>query len=415
MTVSAGSGRNSDMLTGRLRQRLDELDRQGLTRRRRVLSSPQGAEVTVDGRRLLNFCGNDYLGLANHPRVVEALGRGASDYGVGAGAAHLVCGHGRAHHELEEALADFVRRDCVLLFSTGYMANLGVVSALCGQGDRVFEDRLNHASLIDGARLSGARLQRYRHADPTQLGGWLERAGDGTALIASDGVFSMDGDLAPVRELAELARARAAWLMIDDAHGLGVLGATGGGVLEQSGLTQDEAPILVGTLGKAFGTFGAFVAGSRELIEYLIQRARTYIYTTALPPAVAVATRTALDLAREETWRRERLMHLIRRFRQGARQLGLDLLDSPTPIQPVLIGDNRTALTTSAGLEAEGFLVAAIRPPTVPVGTARLRVTLTAVHTETQVDRLLEALAAQPGLCGNVSDSRPSAVNVAAS
>lgn len=413
MTFTAGSGRPSDSLTGRLRERLEDIERQGLTRRRRVLSSPQGVDITVDGRRLVNFCGNDYLGLANHPRVVQALIRGASDYGVGAGAAHLVCGHGRAHHELEESLAAFVGRDRALLFSTGYMANLGVVAALCGPGDRVFEDRLNHASLIDGARLSGARLQRYRHTDPRQVEGWLERAADGTALIASDGVFSMDGDLAPIRELADLARTRAAWLMIDDAHGLGVVGATGGGVLELAGLTQDQVPILVGTLSKAFGTFGAFVAGSWELIEYLIQRARTYIYTTALPPAVAVATRTALDLASEETWRREHLMHLIRRFRQGARQLGLDLLNSVTPIQPVLVGDNRTALTASAGLEAKGFLVAAIRPPTVPVGTARLRVTLTAGHTETQVDRLLEALAAQPGLCGNVSDSRPSAANVA--
>jgi 8-amino-7-oxononanoate synthase len=415
MTFTAGSGRPSDSLTGRLRERLEDIERQGLTRRRRVLSSPQGVDITVDGRRLVNFCGNDYLGLANHPRVVQALIRGASDYGVGAGAAHLVCGHGRAHHELEESLAAFVGRDRALLFSTGYMANLGVVAALCDPGDRVFEDRLNHASLIDGARLSGARLQRYHHTDPTQVEGWLERAVDGTALIASDGVFSMDGDLAPIGELADLARARAAWLMIDDAHGLGVLGATGGGVIEQAGLTQDDVPILVGTLGKAFGTFGAFVAGSSELIEYLIQRARTYIYTTALPPAVAVATRAALDLAREETWRREHLMHLIRGFRQGARQLGLDLLDSATPIQPVLVGDNRTALTAGAGLEARGFLVAAIRPPTVPVGTARLRVTLTAAHTEIQVDRLLEALAAQPGLCRGVSCNRPSAFNVAAS
>ena len=415
MIFTAGSGRPSDSLTGRLRERLEDIERQGLTRRRRVMSSPQGVDITVDGRRLVNFCGNDYLGLANHPRVVQALIRGASDYGAGAGAAHLVCGHGRAHHELEEALAAFVGRDRALLFSTGYMANLGVVAALCGPGDRVFEDRLNHASLIDGARLSGARFQRYRHTDPAQLEGWLERAVDGTALIASDGVFSMDGDLAPVRELAELARARAAWLMIDDAHGLGVLSATGGGVLEQAGLTQDDVPILVGTLGKAFGTFGAFVAGSSELIEYLIQRARTYIYTTALPPAVAVATRAALDLAREETWRRERLIHLIRRFRQGARQLGLDLLDSVTPIQPVLVGDNRLALSASAGLEAMGFLVAAIRPPTVPVGTARLRVTLTAAHTETHVDCLLEALAAQPGLCRGASCNRPAAINVAAS
>lgn len=383
-----------------LRERLAEIERQGLYRRRRVLDSPQGPEVVVDGRRLINFCSNDYLGLANDPAVVAALREGAARYGVGSGAAHLVCGHGRAHHELEAELADFTGRDRALLFSTGYMANLGVVSAMTGRGDAVFEDRLNHASLVDGARLSGARLRRYAHADAAALAEVMGAGAPGAGLIASDGVFSMDGDLAPVPGLARVAREQGAWLLIDDAHGLGVLGARGGGLLEQQGLSQDEVPILVGTLGKAFGTFGAFVAGRTELIEWLVQRARTYIYTTALPPAVAVATRKALKLARLDAWRRERLNALIARFRGGACHLGLPLLDSATPIQPLLIGGNAAALRASDALLAAGFLVGAIRPPTVPAGTARLRITLTAAHTEAQVDRLLDTLARRRGRGG---------------
>lgn len=382
-----------------LRDRLAEIERRGLYRRRQPLESPQGAEIQVGGRRLVNFCSNDYLGLANHPEVVAAMCRGAAEYGVGAGAAHLVCGHSRAHHALEEALADFTGRERALLFSTGYMANLGVVSALVGRGDRVYEDRLNHASLIDGARLSGARLRRYPHGDAGALRSVLEHAGGGHALIASDGVFSMDGDTAPVAALATAARATGAWLMIDDAHGVGVLGERGGGLLDAVGATPDDVPILVGTLGKALGSFGAFVAGASELIEYLVQQARTYLYTTALPPAVATATLAALALARRESWRRALLDERIRRFRAGARQLGLPLAESATPIQPILVGDNRLALEVSARLRAAGFWVGAIRPPTVPVGTARLRVTLTAAHGDVQVDGLLEALARLPGTC----------------
>lgn len=376
-----------------LRGRLAEIERQGLYRRRRIVETPQGVEVSVGGRRLVNFCGNDYLGLANHPEVVAALRRGAERYGAGSGAAHLVCGHGRAHHALEEELADFTGRERALLLSTGYMANLGAISALAGRGDTVFEDRLNHASLLDGALLSGARLKRYAHGDVAALRECLAGAESGTRLIASDGVFSMDGDVAPAAELAALARERGAWLMIDDAHGLGVLGAKGGGLLEQAGLGQEDVPILVGTLGKAFGTFGAFVAGREELIEFLIQRARTYIYTTALPPAVAEATRAALRLAREESWRREHLGRLVARFRKGAEQQGLMLMDSATPIQPVLIGGNEAATRASAALLEAGFLVSAIRPPTVPAGTARLRITFSAGHSEAQVDGLLNALA----------------------
>lgn len=376
-----------------LRQKLTAIEQQALYRRRRVMDTPQGVDIVADGRRLVNFCSNDYLGLANHPEVVAALQRGAARYGAGSGAAHLVSGHSHAHHALEEELAAFTGRERALLFSTGYMANLGVIAALAERGATVFEDRLNHASLLDGALLSGAKLKRYAHADSESLRAALVASDAKTRLIASDGVFSMDGDVAPVVELAQVAREHKAWLVIDDAHGLGVIGAEGRGTLAQHGLGQDDVPVLVGTLGKAFGTFGAFVAGCEELIEFLIQRARTYIYTTALPPAVAEATRTALRIAREESWRREHLQRLITRFRAGAEQLGLRLLASNTPIQPVILGANETALRASQTLMDAGFWVGAIRPPTVPPGTARLRITFSAAHDENQVDRLLEALA----------------------
>jgi 8-amino-7-oxononanoate synthase len=343
---------------------------------------------------MLAFCGNDYLGLANHPEVVAAFQRGASRWGVGSGAAHLVNGHSAAHHALEEELADFVGRPRALLFSTGYMANLGVISALVGHGDDVLEDRLNHASLLDGARLAGARLRRYRHADPDDL----ERLSERTAprLIATDGVFSMDGDLAPVSGLARVAAARGAWLMVDDAHGFGVLGRDGRGTLDHLGVTATQAPILMGTLGKALGTFGAFVAGSEELVETLIQRARSYVYTTATPPALAEATRASLAIARREGWRRERLGTLIARLRTAAAGLQLPLAESPTPIQPLVAGTCARALAWSAALESAGVLVTAIRPPTVPEGSARLRITLSAAHTDADLDRLIEALAALP-------------------
>ncbi len=364
-----------------------------LYRTRRVLESPQGAEVVVEGRRYLSFCSNDYLGLANHPDVIGALQQGAAEYGVGSGAAHLVSGHSAAHHALEEELAAFTHRPRALLFSTGYMANLGVVSALAGRGDAVFEDRLNHASLIDAGLLSQARLRRYPHNDMDALERCVAGDGSATRLIVSDGVFSMDGDIAPLPALAAIAHRHNAGLMIDDAHGLGVLGAHGGGVVEHFGLGMDEVPILMGTLGKAFGTFGAFVAGSEDLIETLIQRARTYIYTTALPPAIAQATRTSLRLVQEEGWRRTHLHSLIARFRAGAKQLGLDLPASLTPIQPLIVGDAGRALALSDALMQRGILISAIRPPTVPQGSARLRITLCAAHSEAQVDRLLDVLA----------------------
>ncbi|SDS93388.1 8-amino-7-oxononanoate synthase [Pseudomonas oryzae] len=362
-----------------------------LFRQRPLLESPQGPQVVVDGQPLLAFCSNDYLGLANHPEVIAALQAGAAQWGVGGGASHLVIGHSQPHHALEEALAEFTGRPRALLFSTGYMANLAAVTALVGQGDSVLEDRLNHASLLDAGLLSGARFSRYLHNDAASLASRLDKA-SGNSLVVTDGVFSMDGDLADLPALCAAAKQKGAWLMVDDAHGFGPLGASGGGIVEHFGLGLDDVPVLVGTLGKAFGTAGAFVAGSEELIETLIQFARPYIYTTSQPPAVACATLKSLELLRTESWRREHLNALIARFRAGAAELGLTLMDSPTPIQPLLIGDSARAVEFSRLLRERGLMVGAIRPPTVPAGTARLRVTLSAAHTFEQLERLLAAL-----------------------
>ena len=370
---------------------LDTVKQRALYRSRRVLTSPQGINLQIDGRTVLNFCSNDYLGLANHPDVVSAFKAAADHYGVGSGSAHLICGHSAAHHALEEELADFTGRDKALLFSTGYMANIGVISALLGQGDAVFEDRLNHASLLDGGLFSGARFKRYAHADVENLNVYLEKA-TGNKLIVTDGVFSMDGDFAPLKALSLAAKNNDAWLMVDDAHGLGVIGTRGGGLLEHYGLNQEDVPVLMGTLGKGFGTFGAFVAGSDALIETLIQQARTYIYTTALPAAVAEATRASLKIVITEIWRRDKLKKLAERFRLGAGQLGLELMASTSPIQPIIIGDSRRAVDISNALLSAGFLVSAIRPPTVPKGSSRLRVTFSALHEEHQIDQLLDAL-----------------------
>ncbi|TLY51032.1 MAG: 8-amino-7-oxononanoate synthase [Gammaproteobacteria bacterium] len=345
------------------------------------------------GRELVDFSSNDYLGLAHHPGPAAAMSACAARTGAGSGASHLVTGHGVEHQRLEEELAAFTGRERALLFSTGYMANLAVMSALAGRGERVLLDRLSHASLIDGALLSGARLRRYRHADGQSAARLFGADAARTALIATDGVFSMDGDLAPLPELARAARAHQAWLVVDDAHGLGVVGASGRGTLEHFGLGAEQVPVLIGTLGKAFGSFGAFVAGGADLIEYLIQTARAYIYTTALPQPVAAATRRALELAQAESWRRERVLSLTARFRTQAREAQVPLTDSGTPIQPVLLGSPAAALAAQRQLQEAGLWVVAIRPPTVPQGSARLRVTLSAAHTEAQVDELVAQLA----------------------
>ncbi len=355
-----------------------------------------GVRVRVDGTDLLAFCSNDYLGLADHPRVVAAFVAASHEWGVGSGASHLVSGHCREHHALEEELAAFVRRPRALLFSTGYMANLAVVTALLGRGDRVFEDRLNHASLLDAGLASGARFSRYPHAGVGALAARMGRAGSGRTMVVTDGVFSMDGDVAPLAGLAAACRMHGASLFVDDAHGLGVLGATGRGSLEAAGVDGADVPILMGTLGKAFGTFGAFVSGSHELIETLLQTGRTYIYTTALPPAVAAASRASLRVIQDESWRRERTLQHVARFRSEAAKLGLRLLESGTPIQPVVLGSEADAVAASDALRARGLWVPAIRPPTVPAGSSRLRITFSAAHEASDVDRLLEALASLP-------------------
>lgn len=375
-----------------LQKQLDQRKADGLYRTRRVTDGPQGPELTVDGRRMLAFCSNDYLGLAADSRLAEAMKRGVDRYGVGAGAAHLISGHSHAHHALEQELAAFTGRERALLFSTGYMANLGVIAALTERHDSVFEDRLNHASLVDGGLLTRAQMKRYAHADVDALTTQLAQAG-GRKLIVTDGVFSMDGDVAPLAALAAAAHTHDAWLMVDDAHGMGVLGEQGRGSLAAAGLDSAQVPILMATLGKALGTAGAFVAGSEALIETLIQHARPYIYTTAMPPAVAEAARAALRIVAEEEWRRERVIGHVQRFRHAAHKLGLTLMASETPIQPILLGDTATANHWSEALHAAGILVGAIRPPTVPKGTARLRITFSAAHTPAHVDALLAVLA----------------------
>lgn len=362
-------------------KKLENLKAQGLYRTRKI----------IENKNIINFCSNDYLGLSQNETVIAAFKNAADIYGVGSGSAHLICGHSKPHHALEEELAEFTKRERALLFSTGYMANVGTINALVESSDFVFEDKLNHASLLDGGLSSGANFKRYPHADLLQLEKFLKKT-NGKKLIVTDGVFSMDGDVAPLRDLANLAQQQNAQLMVDDAHGFGVLGKTGGGLVEELNLTTSDVPILMGTLGKAFGTFGAFIVGSETLIETLIQFARTYIYTTALPPAVAEATRVSLQIIVTESWRREKLRALIAHFKTGAAQLNLPLMPSDSPIQPLLVGDSFQALTLSQQLLEAGFLVSAIRPPTVPKNKARLRITFSTLHEFEDVTRLLETL-----------------------
>lgn len=365
-----------------------------LLRRVRTCMPQQGAWVLIDGQLQRDFSSNDYLGLARDPALVAALTRAAHASGVGAGAAHLLGGHRDEHAQLEAALAQWTGRERALLFSTGYMANLGVLAGLLEAGDLCVQDKLNHASLIDGARLSGATLRRYRHADVDGAARQLASLPQAAALLASDGVFSMDGDVAPLAQLATLCADTGALMLVDDAHGLGVFGADGAGSLAEAGLGQTQVPLLMGTLGKALGCFGAFVAGPAMLIEALVQGARSFIYTTAMPPALASATLTALGIARNDHERRARLHARIAQFRDGARTLNFPVLASRSAIQPVLLGSTEAALMASSRLAQRGFHVPAVRPPTVPAGQARLRVTLSAAHCEADVAALLDALAA---------------------
>jgi len=374
-----------------LQNKLNERAAQGLLRRRHVLETPQGVRITVSGKSYLSFCSNDYLGLANHPQLIAALQTGAQQYGVGAGASHLVSGHFAAHHQLENELAAFVDKPAALLFSAGYLANMGAVQALVGRGDTVFADKLNHASLNDAMQLSRAEIKRYRHNDMAQLAQLLEQTKSGRRLIITDAVFSMDGDLALLPELLALCDQHDAWLLVDDAHGFGVLGEQGRGSLAHFYLDSPRL-IYMATLGKAAGVSGAFVAAEKVVIETLVQNARSYIYTTASPPALAVALLASLNILREEDWRRGQLRKLITQLRAKLAELPWQLMPSQTPIQPLLVGGNEQAVALSEGLRARGIWVPAIRPPTVPQGTARLRISLSAAHSEQDVAQLIGVL-----------------------
>lgn len=374
-----------------LYQDLSERSSLGLLRQRRMLQSPQAPHITVDGKSYLSFCSNDYLGLANHPRLIAALQQGAQQHGVGAGAAHLVSGHGATHHQLEHELASFVGKPAALLFSTGYMANLGIVQALVGKGDTVFADKFNHASLNDAMQLSRAKVKRYRHNDMAQLAQLLGQAESGRKLVITDAVFSMDGDLAPLPEMLALCEQHDAWLLIDDAHGFGVLGAQGRGSLAHFGIASERV-ICMATLGKAAGVFGAFVAAEQVVIDTLVNHARSYVYTTATPPALASALLESLQQIENGDGLRGHLLRLIAQLRSGLRGLPWSLMPSATAIQPLLVGGNQAALKLSEKLRDRGIWVAAIRPPTVPQGTARLRITLSAAHRAADVTRLIETL-----------------------
>ena len=390
MTNSTLDTRHSTLQQA-LAAELAELEAQGLKRRRRVLESPQGARVRVDGRDYVAFCSNDYLGLAAHPELIEAAREGAARHGVGAGASHLLSGHTTAHRELEERLAAFVGLPRALLFSAGYLANIGIVTALVGRGDAVFADRLNHASLNDAALLSRADFRRYPHLDLAALERLLSASRARRKLILTDAVFSMDGDIAPVPALVSLAERHGAWLLLDDAHGFGVLGPQGQGTLAHFGASSPRV-IYMATLGKAAGVFGAFVAGEATAIEMLVQRARSYVYTTATPPLLSVALVKSLELIRDGEGRRQRLQQLIALLQDRLRPARWRLAPSSTAIQPLVIGAAGEAVAVSENLARAGLLVPAIRPPTVPRGTARLRISLSAAHESEDVEQLAAAL-----------------------
>ena len=406
------------------REKLQDQHRQRtadrLWRTRLAIQSPQGRLIEVDGRTLLNFCSNDYLGLANDPRLIEASVDACREFGTGSGASHLICGHSRLHQQLEEQIAGFVGAQRAVVFSTGYMANLAIPQAFLGRGDLVLQDRLNHASLIDAGRFCDATFKRYAHGDAAALREqWQKHSGTGQVMVMTDGVFSMDGDLAPLVEIERHCSQEDGLLVVDDAHGFGVLGKRGIGSLEVAGLAPKGHVLMVGTLGKAAGSFGAFVAGDAELIEHLVQFGRTYIYTTALPPQVVAATAAAIQLITNEPHRRSQLHEHVLEFRNAVRQLDTSgvvfsrLLEHDSPIQPLMIGSNEDALWASEFLNQQGLLVSAIRPPTVPLGSSRLRITLTAGHTKQDVQRLAETVC-HPELVARLA-GRPPEVAVGAS
>ncbi len=363
-----------------------------LYRRRRIITAREDVFVKCDDQQRLMFCNNDYLGLALHPEVKQAFKDGIDRYGVGSTASSLIAGYTLAHHELENAFAEFLNRDRALFFSSGYLANLGVIQALADRNSHIFADKLNHASLIDACRLSNAKITRYQHNNTEQLFLQLQKSTAQQKLIVTDSVFSMDGDLAELPALVNIATNSHATLMVDDAHGIGILGKNGAGALEHFNLDQQQVPILVCPLGKAFGSMGAIVAGNNDLIENLIQFARSYVYSTALPPALACATLASLKIIREESWRREKLLSLMNHFKREAANRNITLSSSSTPNQSIIIGEAQKTIALSAALLERGFFVTAIRPPTVPANTSRLRITLNCLHTEKQLTDFLDHL-----------------------
>jgi 8-amino-7-oxononanoate synthase len=369
------------------KEELARLEREGLRRKRRTLEGPQGSIVQVDGACCVSFCSNDYLGLANHPDLIEAVCLAAKQFGVGAGASHLLLGHSSLHEQAERSLAKFVGLPAALLFSTGYMANIGVLAVLAGRNDAVFCDRLNHASLNEAALLSRAKLYRYPHLDVGALESLLAKSKEKRKVVVTDAVFSMDGDIAPVPDLLELCEKYDAILLLDDAHGFGVLGE-GRGILAHFGIRSSRI-VYMGTLGKAAGASGAFVAGDEGLIDMLVQKAKSYVYTTAQPPMLAKAILASLNLIEAEAWRRAHLAELVGYLKSG---IGDALMPSSTPIQPLVVGESEAAVKLSAKLAESGLIVPAIRPPTVPKGSSRLRISLSAAHTFDQLDRLIAAL-----------------------
>lgn len=380
----------------KLQQRLTKLEQQHLTRRLRCLQSPQQPEQQIDGQPCVAFCSNDYLGLANHPALKQAANIGLERYGVGAGSAHLINGHFESHHRLEHELAEWLNVPQTRLFSTGYMANLALLSTLAGRNDSIIFDKLNHASLLDGAQLSGARLLRYPHGDLAAAKKRLQQA-SGVRVLVTDAVFSMDGDCADLAELGALAQDYDAWLVVDEAHSFGVLGEQGRGLFAAQQQPVSERVIRIGTLGKAFGSAGAFIAASELVTEALLQTARPYMFTTAQPPAIAEATRVALQIIRNQAEHQQRLVCNIQHLKQGLEHLTAThsqwrLLPSSTPIQPLVIGEAANAANLAKLLREQGYLVPAIRPPTVPKGQSRLRFTLSAEHTADQIEQLLTAL-----------------------
>lgn len=362
-------------------------------RERQATQNAVGRELIVKGKTYLNFCSNDYLGLANHPALSTAAIETTRERGTGSAASHLICGHQEIHQELENKLAAFVGAEKAMVFSTGYMANLSVPQTFLERGDLVLQDRLNHASLIDAGRFCEANLKRYRHLDSGHAQTILLKSNANKKLLTTDGVFSMDGDQAPLHELTKICRQTETLLLVDDAHGFGVLGKTGAGSLEQHEIRVGNGVLMLGTLGKAAGSFGAFIAGDAVYIDSLIQHARPYIYTTALPPSIAAATLAAIEIFQSEPERREKLNSNIEYFRQAIDNLHLNALDSKTAIQPILLGDSETALRATKLLQQQGLWITAIRPPTVPTGTARIRITISSEHRQSDLDQLIEALS----------------------